>query len=53
MSYSIDVLKKSSFQHEFTNILNIVPLSKRDENWKAVEEYFRTRIEELDKATRV
>ena len=52
MSYSIDVLKKSVFQHEIMNVLDAIPLSERDEKWVAVEEYFKARMKELDKLTK-
>lgn len=52
MSYSIDVLKKSAFLHETMNVLEIVPLSERDEEWMTVKEYFVKRMKELDNATK-
>lgn len=52
MSYSIDVLKKSAFQHELMSVLSIVPLTERDEEWMAAKEYFEKRIKELDLATK-
>jgi hypothetical protein len=53
LSYSIDVLKKSVFQDELTNVLEIVTDEYRDEEWVTIEAYFRRRIKQLDKKTKL
>lgn len=53
LSYSVDVLKKSAFQDELTNVLEIVPVEYRDEEWVIVEAYFKRRIKQLDEKTKV
>lgn len=52
MSYSIDVLKKSAFQHELMSVLDVIPLTERGEEWVAVKDYFVKRLKELDVATK-
>jgi len=52
MSYSIDVLKKSAFQHELMSILALEAEENRDETWVIVQDYFKARIKELDVATK-
>lgn len=52
LSYSVDVLKKSAFQDELANVLNIVPLEYRDQEWVAAEAYIKRRIKELDEKTK-
>ena len=55
LSYSVDVLKKSAFQDELTNVLllklgaNMMEDLERD----IVVEYFKRRIKELDEKTKV
>jgi hypothetical protein len=55
LSYSVDVLKKSAFQDELTNVLllklgaNMMEDLERD----VVIEYFKRRIKELDEKTKV
>ena len=50
MSYSTDMLKRSAFQDELTNILDIVPAEYRDEEWVIVQAYFQKRIKEIERA---
>lgn len=52
MSYSVDVLKKSAFQDELTNVLEIVPVEYRDQEWVTVEAYIKRRIKQLDEKTK-
>jgi len=52
LSYSVDVLKKSAFQDELVNVLNIVPLEYRDQEWITAEAYIKRRIKELDEKTK-
>jgi uncharacterized circularly permuted ATP-grasp superfamily protein len=52
LSYSVDVLKKSAFQDELTNVLEIVPVEYRDQEWVTVEAYFKRRIKQLDEKTK-
>ncbi len=53
LSYSIDVLKKSAFQDELTNVLETVPVEYRDEEWVAAEAYIKRRMKQLDEKTKV
>jgi hypothetical protein len=50
MSYSIDMMKKSAFQDELTNILDIVPAEYRDDEWIIVHNYLCQRIKEIERA---
>jgi hypothetical protein len=50
MSYSIDMMKKSAFQDELTNLLDITPTECRDEEWCIVHAYFQKRIKEIERA---
>jgi hypothetical protein len=51
MSYSIDMMKKSAFQDELTNVLNIASVDTiRDEEWLYVYEYFTRRIKEIEQS---
>lgn len=49
MSYSIDMMKKSAFQDELTNILDIVPAEYRDDEWIIVYNYLCQRIKEIER----
>jgi hypothetical protein len=49
MSYSIDMMKKSAFQDELTNILDIVPAEYRDDEWIIVHNYLCQRIKEIER----
>ena len=53
MSYSIDALKKSAFEDELNNVLNLVPSEYLDKDTVSVIEYFKRRIKELDAKTRI
>ena len=50
LSYSIDVLKKSAFQDELTNILELLPVEQVDQETLNVIDYLKRRIKEIDKA---
>ena len=50
MSYSIDMAKKTAFQDELTNLLDITPVEYRDEEWGIVHAYFQKRIKEIERA---
>lgn len=52
LSYSIDVLKKSAFQDELTNVLELLPEEQVDRATLDVIEYLRRRIKEIDKRTK-
>jgi hypothetical protein len=53
LSYSIDVLKKSVFEDELINTLNLIPVESVDEATVSVIEYFKRRIKELDAKTKI
>lgn len=53
LSYSIDVLKKSAFQDELTNVLELLPEEQVDRETLDVIEYLRRRIKEIDKNTKL
>jgi len=50
--YSIDVIKKATFEDELMNVLNFEALENRDEAWVIIQDYFKARLKELDKATK-
>ena len=49
MNYSVDMLKKSAFQDEITNVLELYPADQVDEKILNVVEYLRDRIKFIDK----
>jgi hypothetical protein len=51
-SYSIRMLKKSAFEHEILNVIDMLPLDQYDEEIVNVKNYLTKRIEEL-KSNRV
>ena len=52
LSYSIDVLKKSAFQDEITNILELLPVEQVDQETLNVIDYLKRRIKEIDKTVK-
>jgi len=46
-SYSIQMLKKSAFEHEILNVLNTIPVSKMDMEQYTAMEYLKKRVLEL------
>ena len=49
LNYSVDMLKKSAFQDELTNILELLPVEQVDQETLNVIEYLKRRIKEIDK----
>lgn len=49
MSYSVDMLKKSAFQDELTNVLELLPVEQLDQTTLDVIAYLKARINEIDK----
>lgn len=49
MNYSVDMLKKSAFQDELTNVLELLPVEQVDQKTLDVIEYLKHRIKEIDK----
>lgn len=54
MSYSVDVLKKSAFQDEIMNVLEMesTKLNMGNLAHNIVLSYFKARIKELDESTK-
>lgn len=52
LNYSVDMLKKSAFQDELTNILELLPVEQVDQETLNVIEYLKRRIKEIDKQTK-
>lgn len=52
LNYSVDMLKKSAFQDELTNILELLPEEQVDQETLNVIEYLKRRIKEIDKNTK-
>ena len=50
--YSVDVLKKSAFQDELTNVLELLPVEQVDQETLDVIKYLKRRVKELDEKTK-
>ena len=51
MNYSVDTLKKAAFVDELNNVLKVLEVEKPDKvdaDIKAVMEYLRKRLKEID-----
>lgn len=46
-SYSIRMLKKSAFEHEILNVIDILSIDQHDEKIVAVKNYLTKRIDQL------
>lgn len=48
-SYSIRMLKKSAFEHEILNVIDLLSINKDNKEIVTVRNYLSKRIEELKK----
>lgn len=48
-SYSIDTLKRSAFQSELTNVLNLLPKEEVNQQIFYVIDYLNRRIKEIER----
>lgn len=51
-SYSAAMLKRSAFQDELVNVLNVLPEEDIDEATVVVQEYLKKRLKQLEKMTK-
>ena len=47
-SYSIDLIKRSAFEDELHNIIDILPEEEKQEDLAVVINYFKYRMKEID-----
>ena len=52
LNYSVDMLKKSAFQDELTNVLELLPEEQVDQETLDVIKYLKRRVKELDEKTK-